>query len=209
MTIHSRVALAVIALGIVPALAQTGARSPLLPGGDSKAPVSINADKLEYFDKEKKLVYSGTVVAKQSAATLKASKLSIWFAGASPPAAGATGADPPAGMPPGGGSQDVRRMEAAGPVTIIQNDQVGTGDSAVYDKVENKIYLIGHVSLSQGANITTGDKLTYDLTTSQAQVEGGRVQSIFTPGAGDNDVAKDKSAKGNAPAKPPSRSKTP
>jgi lipopolysaccharide export system protein LptA len=214
MTILGRVVLAVIALGIVPVLAQTSARSPLLPGGDSKAPVSINADKLEYFDKEKKLIYSGTVVAKQSAATLKASKLSIWFAAASPPAASPPAAsppaaDPPAGMLPSGGSQDVRRMEAAGPVTIIQNDQVGTGDSAVYDKVENKIYLIGHVSLSQGANITTGDKLTYDLTTGQAQVEGGRVQSIFTPGAGDNEVPKDKPAKGNVPVKPPSKSKGP
>jgi lipopolysaccharide export system protein LptA len=208
MTTLRRVVLAVIALGVVPALAQTGARSPLLPGGDSKAPVSINADKLEYFDKEKKLVYSGEVVAKQGAATLKASKLVILFAATSPPAT-----DPPAnsklptGMLPSGGSQDVRRMEAAGPVTILQNDQVGTGDSAVYDKVENKIYLIGHVSLSQGPNITTGDKLTYDLTTSQAQVEGGRVQSIFTPGTANNEAPKDKPTKGSAPAKPPGTSK--
>ena len=100
-------------------------------------------------------------------------------------------------------------MDAAGPVTIIQNDQVGIGDSAIYDKVENKVYLIGHVSLSQGTNITTGDKLTYDLTTSQAQVEGGRVQSIFTPGTGDIDAPKDKPAKGDAPAKPPGKSKGP
>jgi lipopolysaccharide export system protein LptA len=207
MTILGRVVFAVAALGVAPALAQTAARPtpPLIPGGDSKAPISINADKLEYFDKERKLVYSGDVLAKQGAATLKASTLVILLAAAGPPAAGKS----TAGLLPSGGSQDVQHMDAAGPVTIIQNDQVGIGDSAIYDKVENKVYLIGHVSLSQGTNITTGDKLTYDLTTSQAQVEGGRVQSIFTPGTGDNDASKDKPAKGDAPAKPSGKSKVP
>jgi lipopolysaccharide export system protein LptA len=210
MIFLGRLVFAVAALGVMPALAQTSARSPLLPGGDSKAPVSINADKLEYFDKDRKLVYSGDVVAKQGAATLKASKLVILFATVNRTAAGPPASSKlPTGMLPSGGSQDVRRMDAAGPVTLIQNDQVGIGDSAVYDKVENKIYLIGHVSLSQGTNITTGDKLTYDLTTSQAQVEGGRVQSIFAPGTGDVDTAKDKSAKGNVPAGPPSKLKVP
>ncbi len=188
------------ALSAVPAFAQTGARSstPLIPGGDSKAPVSINADKLEYFDKEKKLVYSGDVLAKQGAATLKASTLVILLAGADTPANTKAGA----GALPTGGSQDVRHMDAAGPVTVTQNDEVGLGDRAEYDKAANKVYLYGHVSLSQGANITKGDKLTYDLTTSQAQVEGGRVMSIFTPGSGDPDASKDRPGKNLAAAKP-------
>ncbi len=201
MTRRARTFFAVIALGVVPAAAQGPARPPLLPGGDSKAPVSINADRLEYFDREKKLVYSGGVVARQGAATLKASKLIVLFAAAGP-GSGRPQNDSrlPGGMVPSGGSQDVRRMEAVGPVTIVQNDQMGTGDSAVYDKAENKIYLIGHVSLSQGPNVTTGDKLTFDLTTSQAQIEGGRVQSIFTPGSAtpEPEGAKNKSLKGSS-----------
>jgi AraC-like DNA-binding protein len=39
----------------------------------------------------------------------------------------------------------IRRIEAAGPVTVTQVDQVGTGDSGLYDKAENKVYLIGNV----------------------------------------------------------------
>lgn len=195
-----RVVCAVAVLAGAPVLAQTGARpsGPLIPGGDSKAPISINADKLEYFDKEKKLVYSGDVLAKQGAATLKASTLVILLNQNDTPADAKSGV----GALPSGGSQDVRRMDAAGPVTIIQNDQVGIGDSGIYDKAANKVYLIGHVSLSQGTNITKGDKLTYDLTTSQAQIEGGRVQSIFTPGSGDPNAPKDKPGKGDVPAKP-------
>ena len=45
--------------------------NPVLPGGNSRAPISINAEKLDYFDKEQKLVYTGSVVATQGESTLK------------------------------------------------------------------------------------------------------------------------------------------
>jgi lipopolysaccharide export system protein LptA len=82
----------------------------------------------------------------------------------------------------------MRRMEAQGPVTVTAKDQIGTGDGAVYDKAENKVYLTGHVTLSQGVNVTKGERLIFDLNTNQAVVvgggaaQGGRVRSIFTPG---------------------------
>ncbi len=61
-----------------PALAQrTG--SPILPGGNSRAPIQIDASKLDFFDKEQRLVYSGGVFAKQGDATLKATTLTIFF----------------------------------------------------------------------------------------------------------------------------------
>ncbi len=94
----------------------------------------------------------------------------------------------PAGVGPGQGSS-VRHMDATGPVTLISKDQVGTGDSATYDKGEDKVFLNGNVTLSQGTNVTQGDRLIYDMATGQAQVfsgqtNGGRVMSVFTPGSG-------------------------
>jgi len=158
-----------LALFAAPALAQKGA---VLPGGSSKEPVSIDAGKLDYFDKEQKLVYSGAVVATQGESRLKASVLTIFVEPA----------------PNGAGGHQMRRMEAQGPVTVTSKDQIGTGDSAVYDKAENKVFLSGHVTLSQGGNVTKGERLVFDLTTNQAVVLGGtssasgRVRSIFTPG---------------------------
>jgi lipopolysaccharide export system protein LptA len=151
-----------------PALAQ---KSPVLPGASSKDPVSIDAGKLDYFDKDQKLVYSGAVVATQGESRLKASVLTIFLEPA----------------PANANSHQMRRMEAQGPVTITAKDQIGTGDSGIYDKAENKVLLTGHVTLSQGANVTKGERLTYDLNTNQAVVvggstaQGGRVRSIFTP----------------------------
>jgi lipopolysaccharide export system protein LptA len=154
----------------VPALAQKA--SAVLPGASSKEPVSIDAGKLDYFDKEQKLVYSGAVVATQGESRLKASVLTIFLEASEGSANG----------------HRMRRMEAQGPVTVTAKDQIGTGDSGVYDKAENKVFLIGHVTLSQGANVTKGERLIYDLATNQAVVigggnaQGGRVRSIFTPG---------------------------
>ena len=71
-------------------------------------------------------------------------------------------------------------------MTIVSKDQVGTGDNGAYDRAENKISLIGHVSLSQGGNVIKGgaeSRLVYDLTTGRAQIVGG-VSSLFTPGSG-------------------------
>ena len=87
------------------------------------------------------------------------------------------------------GNSQLRHMDCQGPVKIFSKTQTATGDSASYDKLENKFWIIGNVTLSDGPNVTKGDKLTYDLTTAHATVETGgakgkaRVQSQFIPGS--------------------------
>jgi lipopolysaccharide export system protein LptA len=173
-----------VALAVFPAHAEKPRSGAILPGGNSKDPVNINAAKLDYFDKEQKLVYTGNVVATQGESKLQAGTLIIYL---TPKEATAR-----AGAP--SSSSQVRRMEAAGPVTITSKDQIGTGDSGIYEKSENKVYLIGNVTLTQGPNVTKGDKLIYDLTTDQAAVMG-RVRSMFVPSGGGGEVKESRSAK--------------
>ena len=194
------IALGLLALAPAPASAQKGTAQPapvVLPGGDSKAPVSIDAAKLEYFDKEQKLVYSGGVVAKQGDATLRSTNLIIFLA--SSVLQGGGGASSSSSS----SESQIRRMEAAGPVTIISKDQIGTGDRATYNREDNKFLLLGNVTLSQGGNIIKGkpeSRLVYDLTTSQAVIEGG-VNSLMTPGSGEDPAPKPRQA-APAPARP-------
>jgi lipopolysaccharide export system protein LptA len=182
-----------LAAGAAPALAQKG--TPVLPGASSKEPVSIDAGKLDYFDKEQKLVYSGAVVATQGESRLKASALTIFLEPA----------------PANSNGHQMRRMEAQGPVTITAKDQIGTGDNGVYDKAENKVFLTGHVTLSQGANVTKGERLVYDLNTNQAVVlggstaQGGRVRSVFTPGEKSASAPPTSAGEGHAP--PPQKTR--
>jgi lipopolysaccharide export system protein LptA len=211
-----------------PALAQSGAASAeagtkhppakggsspggLFPGGNSKEPINIEADRLEYYDKDQKAIYIGNVVAVQGESTLKCSKLTILFD--KQPAAGDGKASEPKptanGIPaaPAAGSSSVKHMFADGPVSIVSKDQVGTGDRGEFDKVQNRVNLYGHVVLTQGVNVTKGDKLTYDLTSGVALVESGasttRVSGYFVPGSNSDAEAKNAGAKpkaGRAPA---------
>jgi lipopolysaccharide export system protein LptA len=165
----------------------------ILPGTSSKEPVSIDADKLVYYDKEKKAIYSGNVVVIQGDTKMTCSVMTVFLdrspAPGAAPADGAKAASAGStGSSPGSG---VKRMEATGPVTVVSKTQVATGDRAIYDKLENKVQLIGHVTLSDGQNTTKGDRLTYDLKTSQATIDtagskSGRVHGQFLPNAGAN-----------------------
>jgi len=195
------------------AAAKTVSSTPVLPGANSKEPISIEADKLNYFDKEQKAVYTGNVVVIQGDSKLTCSVLTIFLAktdaatpGAAPgPAAGAAAtpaagpgaapaaaATPAAGGGPTPGGNQVKHMEAAGPVTLISKTQVATGDRGTYDKEQNKVWLFDHVTMSDGGNVTEGDKLTYDMTTGEAVVEvhkAGRVKGLFEQGSASPDAA--------------------
>jgi lipopolysaccharide export system protein LptA len=162
--------------------ANKDAGASLLPGAGSKAPVSIEADKLVYFDKEQKAIYTGNVVVIQGDSKMTCSELTIYMDKGATPGAAAPVSDA-AKNGAGGSSSRVRHLDAGGPVTVISKTQVATGDRAAYDKPQNKVWLFGNVTLSDGGNVTKGDKLTYDLTTGEATIDAGRVKGLFVPGS--------------------------
>jgi len=157
----------------------------LLPGGTSKEPISIEADKLVYSQKEMKATYTGNVIAIQGPTKIMCSIMTLFLDNAN--AHPAHPAPEPSSSASSGNSQ-VRHMDCAGPVTVISKTQVATGDSAAYDRPQNTFVLIGNVSYSDGGNVTKGDKLNYDLVNGGATVESKgaagkpRVQSQFIPG---------------------------
>jgi lipopolysaccharide export system protein LptA len=195
MIFGSRSSLIVCAFPLVigaisPCYAQTQGAGVVLPGGNAKDPVNIDAAKLDYFDKEQKLVYTGNVIATQGESKLQAGKLIIYLAPKNPKASAGTSLS------------QVRRMEAAGPVTLLSKDQIGTGDSGIYEKSENKVYLVGNVTLSQGGNVTKGDKLIYDLATKEATVTGGRVRSLFLTDEKPDDAKQPRTSRSVGVSKP-------
>ena len=186
------------------AAAKTVSSTPVLPGANSKEPISIEADKLNYFDKEQKAVYTGNVVVIQGDSKLTCSVLTIFLAktdaatpgapgaAATPAASPGAAATPAAGPGAAPGGNQVKHMDAVGPVTLISKTQVATGDRGSYDKEQNKVWLFDHVTMSDGGNVTKGDKLTYDMTTGEAVVEvhkTGRVKGIFEQGSSGSDAA--------------------
>jgi lipopolysaccharide export system protein LptA len=153
----------------------------IFPGTSSKEPISIDADKLVYYDKERKAVYSGNVVVIQGDTKMTCSAMTVFLDRAPTQATSkpATGESDPAT------DSGIKHLDAAGPVTVVSKTQVATGDRGSYDKAEDKVWLIGHVTLSDGQNVTKGDKLTYDLKNGLATIDtnakSGRVHGQFIP----------------------------
>ena len=176
-----RALLATLALGLGSAAAASKSEPvSILPGGDAKSPIAIEADRLDYFEKEGKAIYDGHVVVVQGSTKLTCAKLTIFMekSGAAPQPEAPGGAD---------ASNRLKHMDCAGPVRVDSKTQTATADSGSYDKGRNSVVLSGHVVLTDGRNVTKGDRLVYDLTSGQAAVQGGgsRVQGLFLPGSAD------------------------
>ncbi|MEE7502450.1 LptA/OstA family protein [Methylobacterium mesophilicum] len=209
-----------LATGLVlagPALAEKPARkdSPFGNiGGGGKDPIKIDADRLDVFDRENKAVFAGNVVAVQGDSTIRCSTMTVTYKrGKDAPGKGAKGdakgeaKDEGADAAPRNPAENgIQKVDCAGPVTVVQKDQVATGDHAVFDQDAKRIVLTGNVVLSQCQNVTRGQRLVYDMNTGRANMDpvaGGRVSALFVPG--EKSDAKDGKAKGCT--QPPPRPK--
>ena len=78
-------ALARVEAATKPASAPDSSPIQILPGTSSKEPISIDADKLVYSDKEKKAVYSGNVVVIQGDTKMTCSVMTVFLDHSSTP----------------------------------------------------------------------------------------------------------------------------
>jgi lipopolysaccharide export system protein LptA len=155
-------------------------------GGSGKEPIKIDADRLDVFDRENKAVFAGNVVAVQGDSTIRCSSMTVRYRRGRDrkEEAKAAPAEEGAETKPALGENGIQRVECAGPVTVVQKDQVATGDSAVFDQDAKRIVLTGNVVLSQCQNVTRGSRLVYDMNTGRANMDpvvGGRVSAMFVP----------------------------
>lgn len=170
-------------------------------GSDSKEPIKIDANKLDVLDKDSKAVFSGNVVAVQGETTVRCSVMTVFYEGR-----GQGGTPKPAQPAAQGEGNDgaIKRIECAGPVTVVSKTQAATSDNAVFDRANNKVIMTGNVALNDGPNITRGDQLVYDTQTGVANVTSkGRVQGFFVPNSGEEGKDKKDNKAGAKPAAAP------
>ncbi len=196
-----RTGLTVLALVAAPVAgwAQDGGQqAPQVNGlklNNSKAPVRIDADKLEMRDKEGVAVFTGNVSVAQGDALLKAGEMTVYYNKKPKGAAGSKdaaakdqkGESATAGV---GGldSSSIDHIDIAGKVYLKSGTQTATGDTGKYDAKNQVMTLQGEkVVLTDGENVVTGCKLVAHLDTGHANVEScagpskGRVSIIMAP----------------------------
>jgi len=152
-------------------------------------PVHIEAERLEVRDKDKVATFIGNVQVNQGDTAMRCKTLTVYYeGGAKDPKAPPAPAPPVAQIGPSN-DQKIKKLEARGDVVVTQNDQVATGDAAMFDMEKNVITMAGNVVLTQGQNVLRGNRLVVDMTTGFSRVESaggseGRVQGLFVPSGG-------------------------
>ena len=134
----------------------------------SEDPIQIEADRLEVRDPEKLAIYTGNVKVRQGATVMESPELKVFYQQGGPE--------------PGAPGSQVTRIEAGPQVLVSSAKQTASGNQAVLDMAQEVITITGNVILTQGENIVRGQRLVVNLKTKQGRMEGGRVQTLITPG---------------------------
>src|SRR6476620_4837743 len=135
------------------AFAQSREPVSALKGHDSNAPVDVNADRIEVQDRADRAIFVGNVHVRQAELTLDTQRLTVAYSS--------------------NGGVQIRRLDAAGGVTVHSPSETAKGDFGIYDLDRKLITLIGNVQLNRGQNQVLGPRLVIDLDSGRAVIDGG------------------------------------
>ncbi|HVM80470.1 MAG TPA: LptA/OstA family protein [Stellaceae bacterium] len=80
------------------------------------------------------------------------------------------------------GGQHISRIDAQGNVVLVGKDQVGRGDSGVYNVETGIATLVGHVRLTRGENELRGNYAVVDLNNNLGRLLGSPPSDTLTGG---------------------------
>jgi len=133
------------------------------PGKDDKnAPVIVDADSLDSFQKQGLAIFKGNVVARQNNSVQYADKMEVYTDSK---------------------TDRVERVVSTGNVRIVTRDcRMGTAERAEYYDAEQRVVLIGNARVWRDSDVVTGERITIYIAEDRSLVEGGkqdRVKAIF------------------------------
>jgi lipopolysaccharide export system protein LptA len=166
------------------------ARSATAPGSTTAAkppkspqPVTVDADKMERFGKERLVIFTGKVVARQDNNVQYADRMEVYF----------------------DEKEDrILRTVSTGNVRIITSDcRTGTARRAEYYDLEQRVVLLGNARVWQEDNVVSGETITIYISQDRSVVEAGkqeRVKGIFFPRGDNNQPSASAAARPPGPA---------
>jgi lipopolysaccharide export system protein LptA len=137
---------------------------------NTRAPVSVDAERIDVQERENRVAFSGDVVVTQAGLTVRAQRMLLNYVDAQ--------------------SLELQRITATGGVSVTRGNERATGSTAIYDFNRRIITLAGNVELRRGDNTLSGGRLVIDLDTGLSSVDGkasgtgqqmgGRVRGTFS-----------------------------
>jgi lipopolysaccharide export system protein LptA len=139
-------------------------------GADKSAPIQITADRLDAYNEQRLVVFSGNAVATQADKVINADSLYLFYR--------KDASDPNHAVKGLGNTGDLEKMEAKGNVTITQGERIVTGDHAVFFQDEQKIIVTGNAVLKEAKNIIRGERIVVLMNESRGTVESGENKRV-------------------------------
>src|SRR3954454_23206246 len=124
-----------------------------LKGHNSDAPVDVTADRIEVQDRADRAMFVGNVHVRQTELSLDTQRLTVAYSS--------------------NGGVQIRRLDAAGGVTVHSPSETAKGDFGIYDLDKKLITLIGNVQLNRENDQISGSRLVIDLDSGRAVIDGG------------------------------------
>jgi outer membrane protein assembly factor BamD len=120
---------------------------------DKKKPVDIVSDSMEGFDKEKYVLFKGSVIAKQEDLFIFADTMEAYMSE---------------------DTNEIERAIAKGNVKIIKQDRTATCLEAIFENAKGEITLKGNVIVYQGQDKLSGDVIIYYVNADRVVVQADK-----------------------------------
>ncbi len=120
---------------------------------DAKKGVDVYADRMEGFERERRIFFEGSVVLKQEDLTIVSDTLEAYLSE---------------------DKKEIEKVYARGNVRIIKGEKTATCREAEFDNRSGKILLRGEVEVISGSDRLKGDRIVYDLNEESVSVEGDK-----------------------------------
>ncbi|MBP8984998.1 MAG: hypothetical protein KBG12_04530 [Syntrophobacterales bacterium] len=147
---------------------RSGSKAVSLKG---KGPIEITSDRLDAYNEEKLVVFSGNVVATQADKVIRADQLFVYYKKKK-------GTKGQKSKDFGQEAGELDRIEARGNVQVTQGKKVVTGEHGVFYNDEQKIVMTGNPVMREGDNILKGERIIVLLDEDRGIVESSKEKRV-------------------------------
>jgi lipopolysaccharide export system protein LptA len=119
---------------------------------DQRQPIDIISDQVETYTKENRMIFRGSVIARQKDITIYADSIEARMVSE---------------------GKGIERVIASGNVKVQQGPRVANCQRAVFHNPEQKVLLSGDPRIWEGENMISGEEIVFDIAQNRVEVKGG------------------------------------
>jgi lipopolysaccharide export system protein LptA len=157
---------------------------------DTGAPIQIEADRMETFQEDGNVFFSGNVKASQDSLIIHADEMTVRYTKAGTPPDASAGTVETL-------TRKIEKIMAKGNVKIVQDDWIAAGETMDFNADDRIVILAGNAKAWRDQNMVSGEKIVLYLDEGKSVVEsnssvGERVKAFIYPSSQEKTESQDR-----------------